>query len=147
MDLTTYELFGEMIRAAFDQRVLVEEDLFLTDEGLLTKLRQSQSPQIQKYLSLLTPKLKIEFNFEGAGEKTSASCARGGNSLVSGQALDYQRLAHLHGRCHSPRSGSAFSTGVSIQRLKRLAPIDGKTTAKNKEREKRCGTDGLAKKN
>ncbi|HEY4694349.1 MAG TPA: HD domain-containing protein [Candidatus Nanoarchaeia archaeon] len=62
MDLTTYELFGEMVRIAFAQKILVEEDLFLTDEEFLEKLRAAKNKDIQKYLDLMTPNLKIEFN-------------------------------------------------------------------------------------
>jgi HD superfamily phosphohydrolase len=62
MDLATYELFGRMVRIAFERKVLVEEDLFLTDEALLEKLRASKDQDIQKYLNLMTPGLRIEFN-------------------------------------------------------------------------------------
>ena len=62
--LTAFEIMGELIRDCFDKKVLVEEDLFTTDDEVLEKIRKSKDANIQRLLNLLNPNLVVEFNDE-----------------------------------------------------------------------------------
>lgn len=62
--LATFELMGELIRAAFEKKALTQEDLFTTDGAVMEKIKKSDDQNIQRLLKLLNPKLDVEFNEE-----------------------------------------------------------------------------------
>ncbi len=62
--LATFELMGELIRDCFSKGILVENDLFTTDETVMEKIKKSDDQNIQRLLKLLNPKLDVKFNEE-----------------------------------------------------------------------------------
>lgn len=62
--LTAFEIMGELIRDCFNKGILVEDDLFTTDDEVLEKIRKSKDQNIKKLLNLLNPNLVVEFNDE-----------------------------------------------------------------------------------
>ncbi len=62
--LTAFEIMGELIRDCFDKGVLVEKDLFTTDQKVLEKIKQSEDPNIKRLLNLLTPNLAVEISID-----------------------------------------------------------------------------------
>ena len=61
--LATFELMGELIRDCFSKGILVENDLFTTDETVMEKIKKSDDQNIQRLLKLLNPKLDVKFNY------------------------------------------------------------------------------------
>tara|TARA_Y100000310_G_C20567128_1_gene756059 strand:+ start:7 stop:987 length:981 start_codon:yes stop_codon:yes gene_type:complete len=54
-----YYVLAQAIRLGLDNRIITRDDLFTTDDTLLSKLKQSNNASINDRLSLLTPKFSI----------------------------------------------------------------------------------------
>jgi uncharacterized protein len=60
LSVAAYQFLGEAIKRALEINVLTFDDLFLTDDVVMSKLRESNDAVISENLSYLVPTLKVE---------------------------------------------------------------------------------------
>lgn len=67
-----FHIMAKAIKRGLDESVISEDDLFLDDSGLYSKLKNSGSAEVERWLGLLTPNLNIVEADDGCDFRSSA---------------------------------------------------------------------------
>ena len=59
LEIALYKILADAIKLALERQIISQADLFAADDFVYQKLKQSQDPEILKYLDKLSPQLKI----------------------------------------------------------------------------------------
>ena len=91
--VAAYQFLGECIKRALEIKVLTFDDLFLTDDVVLAKLRESTDEVIQDNLAYLVPTLKVEVVSAEEADISSMAKLR----FVNPKVLGPERVVSLVG--------------------------------------------------